>query len=294
MARSGWRRRVPPRARGAGGGRRPQAGGGPRGGGDEAGGEGREARAGRARRGDFHRRGPGGGVPGRAVGPARVGRGARGGGRGRRGAGAGLPLPVGTGRGGDGDQGQVHHHRRIGGHAEGDGRGRARRGQHRPGRHRPRRGLDRGHRLRPRGVELPARGHRGLPPAGGGVPEPVPRPPRPPPELRRLRPGQGAHLPQPDRGGLGGRQRRRPCRAALARAGRAPLLPFHPRAGGPAPEGGRGRLLRRRRGAPAPRAPSRVFPLHRPPPGAHLAGTSSRRRPRPGSSARRRRRWPAR
>ena len=59
-------------------------------------------------------------------------------------------------------------------------------------------------------------------PQRGRLPEPLRRPPRPPRQLRGVRGGQGAHLRQPDRGGLGGGQRRRPRRCcALARGPRA-------------------------------------------------------------------------
>ena len=82
------------------------------------------------------------------------------------------------------------------------------------------------HGLRARGVELPARGHRHLPPAGRRLPEPLRRPPRPPRRASRTtRAAKARIFAQPDRGRLGGRERattRRCWRwraAARARAG---------------------------------------------------------------------------
>ena len=89
-------------------------------------------------------------------------------------------------------------------------------------------GIDRRHRLRAGGVELPARGHGHLPPAGGGLPEPLRRPPRPPRQLRGVRAGQGPHLRQPDRGRLGGGERGRSRGAGAGAAGRPGAVPAVP------------------------------------------------------------------
>ena len=114
----------------------------------------------------------------------------------------------------------------------------------------PARGRHGADRVRAGGVELPAGGHRHLPPAGGGLPEPLRRPPRPPPQLRGLRPGQGAHLREPDGGGLGGRERGRPARDGAGRGWDARAAAVPP-SGSPSAVPTATGLLRGRRGRAA-------------------------------------------
>ena len=149
--------------------------------------------------------------------------------------------------------------------------------------------LDGGDRLRGRGLELPARGHPHLPAPGGGLPEPLRRSPRSPPDASRTTRG-----PRP----ASSRTRRRedfavvnaddPLVLAHGAAGRARVVPFHP-SSVPA---GRRRLLRRRArracAAPEPRRrssrrevsscpgrTSRATSWPRPPPPASLGAPPS-------------------
>ena len=85
-------------------------------------------------------------------------------------------------------------------------------------------------------------------PQRGRLPEPLRRPPRPPRQLRGVRAGQGAHLREPDRGRLGGGERRRPggagAGAARAARGRCRSIPPAPAASDGAFFDGRRRALR--------------------------------------------------
>ena len=193
------------------------------------------------------------------------------------------------------DEGQDDDHRRPRGDAA---RGRLRRAggrQHRRAPRGPRRGVDGGHHVRGRGVELPARGHGALPPPRGGLAQPLPRPPRPAPLAGGVRGGQGARLRQPGSRGLGGRERRRPRRPRAGAGGARPQapLPRHRRA---APVGRRRLLRGGPRPVPARRAPGDALPEGRggPARGAPRSATSSSRRRRRGSWGPRRRRSRAR
>ena len=152
----------------------------------------------------------GGGVAGRALGPARAGGRARARRAGDGGAGAGVPVPAGAGGGGDGHQGQVHDHRGAGGHAARDGARRARGRQHRPGRDRA--GGGRHRRRRIFVLEVSSFQLEGTDTFRPQVAvflnlsaDHLDRHA----SFEEYARGQGAHLPQPDRRRLGGGERRR-------------------------------------------------------------------------------------
>ena len=231
LARSGVAAAAFLARRGARGrGRRPQAGGRARGGGAEAAEQGVRLELGAHRRGDLHRRDLVVVSPGRALGPA----GAAGGARAR-----GVPVMAelelgfqhlrGTVAAVTGTKGKSTTTAALGRDAARGGRATcawaATSARPLTG---PRRGLDR---RRPsscsRSRASSSRAPTTFRPQRGGLPEPLRRPPRPPPELRGLRAGQGAHLraTRPRRTGRSSTRTTRRCWRWRAQRARAPL-PF--------------------------------------------------------------------